>query len=50
MNQPAGISFAVNVNVRAEERVVNSQKIVQLASCRRIIHKQAQEMQKAVVG
>jgi len=29
MNQPAGISFAVIVNLRAEERVVNSQKVVQ---------------------
>ncbi|PYV71353.1 MAG: hypothetical protein DMG97_16490 [Acidobacteria bacterium] len=29
MNQPAGISFAVNVNLRAEEWVVNSQKMVQ---------------------
>ena len=29
MNQPAGISFAVIVNLRAEEWVVNSQKMVQ---------------------
>jgi len=29
MNQPAGISFAVNVNLRAEAWVVNSQKMVQ---------------------
>jgi len=29
MNQPAGISFAVIVNLRAEEASVNSQKVVQ---------------------
>ena len=29
MNQPTGISFAVIVNLRAEEWVVNSQKMVQ---------------------
>lgn len=28
MNQPAGISFVVIVNVRAEEPAVNSQKVV----------------------
>jgi hypothetical protein len=30
MNQPAGVSFAVIVNLRAQRGVVNSQFLVQL--------------------
>jgi hypothetical protein len=47
MNQPAGISFAVIVNVRAETEPVNSQKMVQKEIFRSGIDDASRQVQSA---